>query len=68
MTGFGTSISSWVVPLDTLMPFSATPSHEYRANDLVHLKWPSRESGTFDISLSATIILKFDLIYPTFYS
>jgi hypothetical protein len=56
--GFGTSISPWVITLDALKPFACEPKHDHSATEFKHLTWKDRATGTFDIRLAASLILK----------
>lgn len=54
--GFGTSISPWIITLDSLLPFACEPKHDHRSETFDHLDWKDHKTGTFDIKLSATLI------------
>lgn len=64
-TGFGTSISGWVVPIDALDPFQVAPTHDHSGDTFDHLTWKDKNTGTFDMKLKATVIRRQPLCIHT---
>lgn len=58
-TGFGTSVSPWVVTMDALQPHRCAPKTKQDPPPFDHLKWPTEDDATFDIKLEIELIRKF---------
>jgi fumarylacetoacetase len=54
--GFGTTISPWIITLDALAPFACEPKHDHEATTFPHLNWKDKQTATFNINLSASLV------------
>lgn len=54
--GFGTSISTWITPLEALEPFSCPPNTKQDPPPFEHLTWPNPKDGALDVKLKVTLL------------
>lgn len=54
--GFGTSVASWITPLEALEPFSCPPNTKQDPAPFEHLTWPTPNDGALDIKLKVKLV------------
>jgi fumarylacetoacetase len=55
-TGFGTSISPWIVTLEALRPFRCAPKTKQNPAPFPHLTWCRAEDATINVKLKISLI------------